>query len=249
MGGHDGRHRGGALHRRTAGTRRGLARLHDHGRRVASAGLRDVLRDRARQRPLGRQDRAMAPGRLARPRDRLGHRSRVLGARLRHRRRGRRDGLGVRRAGVERGDPLDRARQSRLAGGGMQARLGQPRARTPAGAVRVHAHRHLGADAGTVARAPRAGAGRQRRSRARRTGRRRQTAVARRTGDTSARSRCGSRPRTAARSCRARNKCAETHRSGNRCASRAPDRSPARCGSGLSMLYTVSPLEERMPAP
>src|ERR1700722_17776416 len=53
LGTNDERQRGRTLHWRPAGARSRLARLHDHGRRLAPAGLRDVLGGRACHRPLG----------------------------------------------------------------------------------------------------------------------------------------------------------------------------------------------------
>ena len=103
-----------------------LARVDDDDRRVARDGNLDVLGHREGDRPLGGTPRAVDTGRVAWPGSRLGPRARLLGTRVRHGRRRRRDRLGVRSPWVGPRHPQHQPRERRLSGRGPEAGLTKP---------------------------------------------------------------------------------------------------------------------------
>src|SRR6478672_1390536 len=97
----DGGRTGGAIHWWHRAATRVLAATHDVDRRLARPWIRDVFRDRKRERTMDRTSRTLATGGLAGNRDWMGDRSRSVGSRLRLGRGGRGDELGVRHPGMD----------------------------------------------------------------------------------------------------------------------------------------------------
>src|SRR4029079_7913585 len=142
---------GDALSRWARAAKRRVAIVPHDGRRVGCSRFRDVLGHRKIERPLGRPRRTLVSRRLARHRNRVGHRERLLGPRLCNGSGNSSDRLGTRCARLDGSDSCDRRGQRGVTSRRAQARLAQAEPRSFARATRIRARRHLGTDARGVA--------------------------------------------------------------------------------------------------